>query len=710
MQALNTLLLSQVADVVASEDWPTVKLAYRRCLVDPDPRVPALARKFHHRLLSSGSHFAMKEAFVNLAAAVTGWYQDKKVAPLLPSCGLSTECHVHTAALGTASLVLDMARELPRAWVRFPQRYVEEVLDSMVQLLSLRSAAAYSPLQLLAALDPGAVWLRDWLHGKLFRTMFLRRLTQPGTSSLLALLLERVASFVQETAAEQYLAVSREMRQYRDRQPFTLISNSVLEFGSFLHNVTFLSRVFSYRQGVTSAGDLEALLAPLAPLLLQPATALLPGRLLARTLAPVLTADTVKPILHQLLNTHNKDEDSLINALLLVSKLEILEVHFEILIPFVYEVQLELKRSILLQEHISKFVELTCKIPRAPFCPEWRHLVEFQFVNSFDFQGSAKLLLVSNLKFNWQCENNTYAIACRDTQISQQMLDHNILRDKINNVMNSRRVEDDNHLLFPNDIGDLEAEVALQEVMMTVSSYPVMRQFSREDQFRDLLDLSSGDQELTIARLRLLLGVCCSLDCLVTVEAEHGLAEVVLEAVSSCRPDTGEEFIIDEEYLYLRHLLSLAQELGGASEHRRQELSCTEAEAGGGGRRPGESKGRSAALAAFLEDGGRVVDLGWLHTAGGLLRDLVTTHSLTLEADTVRTILARFSEVNRGEGDLNTSSGHTEAAPGSRRLHSVGHSMVARYGARIGALPGDAVRRYVDMLCRYVDVDMLCRY
>ena len=213
VQALNTLLLSQVSDVVASESWPTVKLAYRRCLVDPDPRVPALARKFHHRLLSSGSHFAMKEAFVNLAAAVTGWYQDKKVAPLLPSCGLSTECHVHTAALGTASLVLELARELPRAWVRFPQRYVEEVLDSMVQLLSLRSAAAYSPLQLLAALDPGAVWLRDWLHGKLFRTMFLRRLTQPGTSSLLALLLERVASFVQETAAEQYLALSREMRE-----------------------------------------------------------------------------------------------------------------------------------------------------------------------------------------------------------------------------------------------------------------------------------------------------------------------------------------------------------------------------------------------------------------------------------------------------------------------------------------------------------------
>ena len=91
-------LLSQVSDVVASETWPTMKLAYRRCLVDPDPRVPALARKFHQRLLSSGSHFAMKEAFVNLAAAVTGWYQDKKVAPLLPSCGLSTECHVHTAA------------------------------------------------------------------------------------------------------------------------------------------------------------------------------------------------------------------------------------------------------------------------------------------------------------------------------------------------------------------------------------------------------------------------------------------------------------------------------------------------------------------------------------------------------------------------------------------------------------------------------------
>jgi len=52
-------LLSQVSDVVASETWPTMKLAYRPSLVDPDP---------------SGSHFSMKEAFVNQVAAVTGWH------------------------------------------------------------------------------------------------------------------------------------------------------------------------------------------------------------------------------------------------------------------------------------------------------------------------------------------------------------------------------------------------------------------------------------------------------------------------------------------------------------------------------------------------------------------------------------------------------------------------------------------------------------
>ena len=137
IEALNALLLSQVSDIVGCESWSTLKVGYRKCLVDPDQKVSKLALKFHSRLITSGSHFAIKEGFLNLIVSITSWYKDKKIHSMLPSHGLSAETYIHGAYLNILNLMVLAAKDITKIWIRFPQKYVEEIIESMVELLTM---------------------------------------------------------------------------------------------------------------------------------------------------------------------------------------------------------------------------------------------------------------------------------------------------------------------------------------------------------------------------------------------------------------------------------------------------------------------------------------------------------------------------------------------------------------------------------------------
>ena len=111
--------------------------------------------------------------------SVGSLYQDKRLSSQLGRGGLSPDCPAHRSATAILSLVLAAARDLPRLWIRstklrqkfysllhvlcrFPSRYVDSMVEGMVELLGLHAPGlpSCSPLTLMAVLDPEATWLK----------------------------------------------------------------------------------------------------------------------------------------------------------------------------------------------------------------------------------------------------------------------------------------------------------------------------------------------------------------------------------------------------------------------------------------------------------------------------------------------------------------------------------------------------------------------
>ena len=67
------------------------------------------------------------------------------------------------------NLVAAFAREIPAYWTRFPTKFADEVIQSMLELLSTNvsddSLKKMTPLHFMALVDPKAMWFTRWTHG-----------------------------------------------------------------------------------------------------------------------------------------------------------------------------------------------------------------------------------------------------------------------------------------------------------------------------------------------------------------------------------------------------------------------------------------------------------------------------------------------------------------------------------------------------------------
>ena len=72
-----------------------------------------------------------------MIVSITSWYKDKKIHSMLPSHGLSAETYIHGAYLNILNLMVLAAKDITKIWIRFPQKYVEEIIESMVELLTM---------------------------------------------------------------------------------------------------------------------------------------------------------------------------------------------------------------------------------------------------------------------------------------------------------------------------------------------------------------------------------------------------------------------------------------------------------------------------------------------------------------------------------------------------------------------------------------------
>ena len=219
---------------------------------------------------------------------------------MLQSSGLSANSFIHVAYLNILSLVVNIAKSLPKSWIRYPHRYVEEMIETMLELLFIPNNGSYSPMDMIAIIDYEATWLRDWFHGKTARTIFIKNVNQ---GSFIANLVNGVSKY-----PNSFQKSLDEMKSFSEKSNFNEMSPSVIEYGSFLHKISFLSRIFSLRQGRTL--DFRQYVNFSIRLSLDPLTAETSGSFIASKTKNLFNAEYI-PLVLEILNKNLKSYPSI---------------------------------------------------------------------------------------------------------------------------------------------------------------------------------------------------------------------------------------------------------------------------------------------------------------------------------------------------------------------------------------------------------------
>ena len=268
LEALGTLLSTQLVDVVGSPSWPSVSEGLQAAILDQNFDVSCLGRRVYSRLASNLSPFATKEAFVSLLGSVTSVYADKTRAHLLPTAasGVLFKKKFHQNLVQAVRLISQVACDLPKYWTRYPEKYVDQMTLAFIHFLNhsvvgggggtgigkskSTQQVPLSPIQILSLVDNRARWLRHWLHGNLGRSRFFRHLEAlsggdgrefPGN------LARAVVAVLENRPVEEWTLTRSSFRNSAKGKGN--VSDSLISYGFFLHSVRVICSILQYEHG-----------------------------------------------------------------------------------------------------------------------------------------------------------------------------------------------------------------------------------------------------------------------------------------------------------------------------------------------------------------------------------------------------------------------------------------------------------------------------
>ena len=715
VQALNTLLLSQITDIVGGESWSILKTGLRKVLADQNSKVSDLGLKFHARLLVSGSHFAVKEGFQNLLETISSWYQDKRLSAMLPSCGMSDESHIHVACLNIFNLVFSMAADLPRMWIRFPHRYIEEMIETMVAFLSISSTTHYSPLSILGVVDTEAAWLKEWLHSNQSRAILLVKMGK--YKSVLKVMSENVKKYLEQNTFEHFKEVQENLKSFNSLNQFNLIPGLVIDFGSFIQQMNFLSNLLSYKQGQTILPQKEELLVAMANFLCFPQVASGPGKVVSECLKRVLKHSiglntNILATLLPMLSVGNVDSSTTalctINVLHILSDTSIMKDASTKLAPKLTGLLTSYGEDKHVKESILKLTMEAIKQDEFFLSTYWRNLFQKiledpstdRNIISGIVETPAGIFMAQKsiaedmiVQYIDECPG----LIGRSRKLSEVLMQENILYKEMDMMWKLLIGEDEFAQYWPNDdFIDQLAENHILHLMLMFSSFEFISSSGEQLSYlRSILGLADENSEyfdFSVWRenmLRILTISCTNLDCMFFLESNFHLSEVVERKFDDFIID--DEIVTDEEYLYWRYLKGLTTDLGGFSEKKTYKLSLGDVQ------EPRTVKSntnvpskQSLSLTNFLEEEDRILDIGWIDNTGALMRDILVLTNSNISKPQARSILEKVAIVH---AKTHMESFETDNKDLHKNEYEIANKLVVEYGRRILVIDGNCDHR-----------------
>ncbi|XP_029903303.1 protein broad-minded [Myripristis murdjan] len=259
-EALQALCCAPPSDVLSSESWSSLRRNLSAALAEPDPELSDKVLQFFAKTLSSSPLNVTREIYTSLAKSVESNFLSHKLSFPTGSAGIDINRSDISRLLKQMRLMNDFQKEVTTFWIRHPEKYMEEVIESTFSLLSLHpehsgtspgTEKSLEPVHLLALLDVKATWFKKWMHGYYSRTVVFRLLERKYKSLIVAAVQQCVHY---RECCEHFSDETADLSQSAEQQNICSVQRSVytakeLEYAYFVHSLCILGKLLIYTNG-----------------------------------------------------------------------------------------------------------------------------------------------------------------------------------------------------------------------------------------------------------------------------------------------------------------------------------------------------------------------------------------------------------------------------------------------------------------------------
>ncbi|XP_061560030.1 protein broad-minded isoform X1 [Phycodurus eques] len=248
-EAVQVLRRAPPSDVLSCEGWPRLRHNLCVALTEPDPELSDHVLQFFAKSFSSSPMSVTQEIYTSLAKSVESSFLSLKLSFPSGAAGFDINRPEISSLLKRMRLMNDFQKEATAFWIRHPEKYMEEIIESTFSLLSLHRNSPekfLEPTHLLALLDVQATWFTKWMHGSYSRTVVLRLLESKYKSLMEAALQQCV---LYQERCQRCARLPSEEQHNSGSDASSVYSGKELQYALVVHSLCVLGKVVLYANG-----------------------------------------------------------------------------------------------------------------------------------------------------------------------------------------------------------------------------------------------------------------------------------------------------------------------------------------------------------------------------------------------------------------------------------------------------------------------------
>lgn len=257
LEALHTLSQVPQTDLVNSEFWVVIKKGLSHALKDSNHILAEKSLKFHAKMFATASGHVTKEIYTSLTDHLIDYFNDSTSHMVSIDSGLDLGDRRNIKLLKEFRLLNQFQHDLPLYWVRYPEKLVEEILQSTTNLMAVIPQPMSSnivdtlitPYNFLSLIDPSAFWFCKWMHGNYSRAELLKHL-HSNDKIILKEACRSCSDFLLHVKAKMSTTLDDDFGSENLSETESLVySKAEILCMNFIQSLSILGRVILYKKG-----------------------------------------------------------------------------------------------------------------------------------------------------------------------------------------------------------------------------------------------------------------------------------------------------------------------------------------------------------------------------------------------------------------------------------------------------------------------------